>query len=319
MAKVSLIITVLNEEKSMRALLEALRAQTRRADEVVIADGGSTDRTQLFITQFAQAHPKLRLRLIEAKGNRSVGRNAAIAHTRYEWVAITDAGCVPHRDWLEQLVAAATRKPSAQVIAGYYDAKPHTPFEEAEVPYALVMPDRVDREHFLPATRSMMIRKSVWENFGGFDPSLSDNEDYAFSLKILRFGKQIIFAEKAKVTWMPRQSIEQFYWMIYRFARGDITAGILRVKVIGVFGRYGLGLMVLSALLFAHHPLAALAVGLFGLTFYSLWAIQKNLRYAPTGWPYLPLLQLTADAGVLIGSSRGAMSWVGRKYRSITS
>ncbi len=43
--KVSVIATVLNEGQAIERLLESLAAQTRPPDEVVIADGGSTDET----------------------------------------------------------------------------------------------------------------------------------------------------------------------------------------------------------------------------------------------------------------------------------
>ena len=43
--KVSLVVTVLNEEPSIAALLESILSQTKKADEIVIVDGGSTDKT----------------------------------------------------------------------------------------------------------------------------------------------------------------------------------------------------------------------------------------------------------------------------------
>lgn len=297
----SLIITVLNEEVTISQLLEAIAAQTLKANEVIITDGGSTDRTQLIITQFAQAHPQLKIQLVQRKGNRSIGRNEAIQHAHGELIAITDAGCVPHRDWLEELVHVAIVRGAEEpdfLVAGYYDAQPKTPFEEAVVPYVLVMPDRVDPEHFLPATRSMLMTKSIWEKFGGFDESLGDNEDYAFSRKIAQSKVPIYFAAKAKVTWIPRQSLEQFLNMIYRFARGDAYAGIFRPKVAALFGRYVVFL-----------ALAMVVPMLFVLAWvaYLGWSIFKNYRYVPHGWYWLPVLQLGSDVMVMAGSLAGVL------------
>ena len=42
---VSLIVTVLNEARSLPALLDSIAAQTRPPDEVIICDGGSSDNT----------------------------------------------------------------------------------------------------------------------------------------------------------------------------------------------------------------------------------------------------------------------------------
>ena len=43
--RVSLIMTVRDEESALPALLNSLQKQERRPDEIVIADGGSTDET----------------------------------------------------------------------------------------------------------------------------------------------------------------------------------------------------------------------------------------------------------------------------------
>jgi glycosyltransferase involved in cell wall biosynthesis len=43
MPVLSVILTVLNEGESVRAVLESLCAQSHHPDEVVIADGGSRD------------------------------------------------------------------------------------------------------------------------------------------------------------------------------------------------------------------------------------------------------------------------------------
>ena len=309
--KISLIITVLNEEKTILLLLEALRQQTRRANEIIIADGGSQDKTQLILTQFGQEHPDMRLRLIQKKGNRSMGRNAAITVAKHTWIAITDAGCVPHQDWLAELErvaeAGAHQQQTEFVVAGYYDAQPQTPFEEAVVPYVLVMPDRVDPQHFLPATRSMLLTKTVWEKFGGFDELLNDNEDYSFARKIADKKIQIYFAENARVSWIPRHTLGQFLGMIFRFARGDATAGLFRIKMALIFLRYigGLiGFLVLAKIL--GWPFALL-IAVIGAGIYALWAIWKNKKYVPNGWYWLPVLQVTSDVTVMVGSLVGTL------------
>src|SRR5258708_9183985 len=98
MQYISIIITVLNEEKTILQLLGALAQQTLLAQEIIIADGGSQDKTCKLIENYAQAHAQLHIYLIHKKGNRSVGRNAAIMAAKNDWIAITDAGCVPHKN-----------------------------------------------------------------------------------------------------------------------------------------------------------------------------------------------------------------------------
>src|SRR5258708_30319562 len=93
--KISVIITVLNEAKTIERLLSALEKQTDLPDEVVIVDGGSTDQTRAIVENFSERHPELDIHLSQKQANRSVGRNAAISMTKYESIAITAAACMP--------------------------------------------------------------------------------------------------------------------------------------------------------------------------------------------------------------------------------
>lgn len=53
--RVSLIFTVLNEEKSVKNLLDSLLKQTRKPDEIVVVDGGSKDRTVEILKQYRKS------------------------------------------------------------------------------------------------------------------------------------------------------------------------------------------------------------------------------------------------------------------------
>lgn len=311
--EVTIIVTVLNEAQTVMQLLNACMAQTYLPRQIILVDGGSTDQTWNLLQHTQKKFPSI-INAVQKKGNRSVGRNEAIRLSHTAWIAITDAGCIPQPDWLEQLVIAAEKKNGEElVVSGYYFAKPQTPFEEAVIPYVLVMPDRVNPDHFLPATRSMLLSKSIWEEVGGFDELLSDNEDYAFAKEIEKARFPIVFAQHAQVEWFPRTSLSAFAWMIFRFARGDIAAGILRPKVVALFGRYLLGLVLTVFLLKFFSAFMTVGILLIGLLGYSLWAIRKNKRYVPKGWYWLPILQITADLMVMSGSVSGFLQRVGRK------
>jgi glycosyltransferase involved in cell wall biosynthesis len=307
MRNISVIVTVLNEEETIYLLLDALRKQTAKAQEIIITDGGSHDATCERIKEFKSKNPHLHIALIHKNGNRSTGRNAAIEKAQSQWIAITDAGCIPHENWLEELAKEAKKHSTKEfAVSGYYDAYAKTPFQEAVVPYVLVMPDKINPQKFLPATRSMLITKQTWQKVSGFDESLSDNEDYAFAHALKKAHVEMSFTEHAKVTWLPPRNVKQFTRMIFRFARGDVQAGIWRPKVVFLFVRYLFLICILSMALFFQSPLPLLFFFLsIGFVLYSLWAIKKNMRYVPHGWYWLPVLQFVADGAVMSGSLAG--------------
>lgn len=171
--KTTLITTVLNEEASIASFLESVRRQTKMPEEIIIVDGGSTDST-------VDKVKSLKFKIINRKGNRSVGRNEAIKRSAGNIIAITDAGCVLDKDWLKNITAPFASS-KVDVVAGYYKAKADSVFKKSLTPYVLIMPDKIDSDNFFPATRSMAIKKSIWKKAGKFDEKFSHNEDYVFA------------------------------------------------------------------------------------------------------------------------------------------
>jgi len=302
--KISFIATVLNEEKTIEALLNSLAKQTKKPAEIIIVDGGSSDQTVAKIKAFQKKHPGLKIKIIIKKGaNRSQGRNLAIKKAQNEIIAISDAGGELDRRWLEK-ISQPFANPNVEMVAGYFKGKSKNVFEECVATFALTVPHRVNPKNFLPASRSMAIRKKTWQKFGGFPEEFADNEDFVFSTRLKKEGVKIIFVPEAVFYWYPRENLQSFAKMIFRFARGDALAGLRYPKVATVFGRYLLALALICLLPF-HPSLIPLIIML--AVAYLLWPIFKNYRCVKK-WPaffFLPLLQITTDLAIMVGSLAG--------------
>ena len=122
--KLSVVITILNEEKTISHLLQSINDQSLLPDEVIIVDGGSIDKSIKLIKSFTKLQKKgIEVKIIQKKGNRSVGRNEGIQAAKHEVILITDAGCALDKHWIEEISKPFNNK-SVSVVAGYYSAKP---------------------------------------------------------------------------------------------------------------------------------------------------------------------------------------------------
>jgi len=324
--RTTLICTVLNEEKTIGKFLDSIAGQSQFPDEIIIVDGGSRDNTIQKISEFkfprlpkpgtgGQADSKNfpNIKLLFKNGNRAIGRNEAIKKASGDIILISDSGCVLDKNWVKNILKPFSDK-KTDVVAGFYEGLAVSTFQKCLIPYVLVMPDRVNKHEFLPATRSMAFRKQVWEKLRGFDEKLSHNEDYAFANKIKDTGFKIYFQKSAVVYWLPRKNIFQSFKMFFRFALGDAQSGILREKVLYIFLRYILAsyLLILS---FIEKSLLLNLFLILGLVSYVSWSVWKNYKYVKDfkAIIYLPLLQLTSDLAVLFGSALGLLQKVSFK------
>lgn len=303
---ISLVITVLNEENTILPLLVSINKQTKKPDEVVIVDGGSKDETYNKIQNFKKTRDrKGRIRIFRYRSNRPIGRNFAVEKARGNIVAITDAGCVLDERWFYEITKPFEDK-KVEVVSGYYKSLDANVFEKCVAVYTLVMPDKIDPANFLPSSRSMAIRKSIFKKAGEFPKNFPLNEDYVFAHSLKRRGYKFYFTKKAIAFWKPRENLLKAFKMFYYFALGDALSDIFRPKVILVFLRYLVGIW-LTIISYYLSPAFMIRLISYILSIYIAWSIIKNYRYIKKSqaFIFLPLLQFTSDIAVMIGTSVG--------------
>ncbi len=221
---VSLIVTVLNEGDSIRALLDSIVEQTYQPDEVIICDGGSDDNTVDILNSYAKQLP---LTVIVQEGtNIAEGRNTAIAAASNDLIAVTDAGVRLHRDWLYHLLAKHQPTNENQSVAGFFLPDTDTPFEVAMG--ATVLPEQQDINlaKFMPSSRSVLLHKSAWQRVGGYPEWLDFCEDLILDFNIHTAAGGFDFAPDAIVYFRPRASLRAFWKQYYQYARGDGKANL---------------------------------------------------------------------------------------------
>lgn len=218
-AGVSVVIAVLNEAAAVSALLEALRAQTVHPDEVLFADGGSTDETRSAIARSASSLP-FPVRVLHVPGKIATGRNAAIEAAAHPFIAVTDADCTPSALWIESLRDRFAE--GARAVAGAYRADARTSLQRAIGTFTWVpLPDNPDR--CLPSHRSVGYERALWREIGGYNESIDSGEDTLFDLEVRkRCGFSL--APAAVVTWAPRKTLRSAIRQQVFYGGGDGNA-----------------------------------------------------------------------------------------------
>ena len=313
---ISVIIPARNEQESIAQLLSSLISQTLKPSEIVITDAGSTDRTAAIIEGYGQTVLPIRLvRADAALPGRA--RNLAAAQAVNEWVAFIDAGVEPEPDWLEQLAVPAKADEGVDVVYGTYEPIVDTLFKQC-VAIATISPaQEFDGKLIRPRSIvSALMRRSVWEQVGGFPEDLRSAEDLLFMNKIEQAGFRVVNAPEALVHWQLQATPWGTFKRFVTYARNNMKAGLWRQWQAAIFKRYAM--LLASALPMFWFGVkwlfVTLVLWLLLLAARALVAIWRNRVCYPSGLfkntvhllILIPLLALL-DAATIVGTIQWAV------------
>lgn len=317
--QVSVVITVLNEADSLSEWIRSLAEQTMLPAELIVCDGGSTDGTADLIDDWAEKVPFPVTKIDRAGANISTGRNVAFSHARHEWVAVTDAGTVPHKNWLRELALQA--RPGVDVVAGFFRPSGSGKFERLLAVAITPRLEEIAADRFLPSSRSLLVRKAAWEKVVGYPEWLDYCEDLVFDLRLKDTGHVFVFAGGAVVEWTARSSLRDFFKQYYRYARGDGKADLWRRRHTLRYLAYAFGIVGVAL---ARNWRPAFPLLTLGFTAYA-WKYARRIarsevlarREKVWGLVLLPVIIITGDAAKMMGYPVG-VTWR-RKHGELLS
>lgn len=306
---ITLIATVLNEGDNIGVWLESFTQQTRLPDEIIIVDGGSRDSTVQILESFAERLP-LRI-FVEPGCNISEGRNIAIQAAQGDILAITDAGTRLPPNWVERITQPLLDEAGLSVVAGFFEADPHTVFEAAMGATVLPIVSDIDPAGFLPSSRSVALRTEAARAIGAYPEWLDYCEDLIFDLRLKATQSPFHFQPDAVVYFRPRSSLSAFFKQYYRYARGDGKANLWRKRHAirystylvaapsGLFLAWGVHpifwlLMLLGGLVYCASPYRRLPVVMARLPQASWWDWLQALLW-------VPIIRVVGDVAKMLG------------------
>jgi glycosyltransferase involved in cell wall biosynthesis len=226
---VSVIIPALNEQDTIGELLDALLAGTRPPDEIIVADGGSSDSTRDIVVGYADRG----VRLIDGPGGISENRNAAIGAATHDVIACTDAGCIPDPTWLERLTHPFDE--GAMWTGGLSRPARETRMQSAIGLAMMPSTEEIDLRHFIPGGASQAFRREVWQRAGGFPEGLSAGEDTLFGTRIRELGIEPVVVPQAQVVWQAPTSLVEMVRKAYLWGKADGSVGTNSTSYLRIF------------------------------------------------------------------------------------
>ncbi|MCX8163390.1 MAG: glycosyltransferase [Candidatus Micrarchaeota archaeon] len=198
--KVSVIIPTLNEEKNIKKSLSSIRRQKFSGEfEIIVADGGSEDKTVEIARKYADKIVTEHTRTIAA------GRQAGAMVAEGEIYVYTDADAVVQKNWLENIVKPFEDK---NVVAAYgwiVPLKGHS-LEVFILKYLALIVAYLSSIIGLDylAGSNMALRASAFKRVGGMNIHLTTGEDIDIIKRVRKLGK-VVFVPEAVVKYSMRR------------------------------------------------------------------------------------------------------------------
>jgi glycosyltransferase involved in cell wall biosynthesis len=298
--KVTLISTVRDCVDSAPAFLASLAAQTRRPDEVVIVDGGSSDGTA---EAFGRGEDVTVL--VERGANISRGRNVALAAATHDLIAATDADCELDPEWLERIVAPL--EAGADVAMGWYEPVTTSFLDRCVAAMNLPLEaSEIDEATFNPSHRSVAYRREAIDAVGGYPEWLEIGEDMWVDLRWHELGSDMRFVSDAIVRWRLREGLGPTWRQYFRYARGDAQAGMHPERHAIRYAAYaGLATALASRRTWPKLAVAAGAVAYARAPVRRGWARARDGRERALATVAVPALMAYTDAAKIAGYAAG--------------
>lgn len=119
--RVSVVIPVYNEENYIEQCINSVLNQTKKPDEIVIVNDGSTDRTEEIIKKYQENNPDL-IKYIKNDGNKGIAvtRNNGVRNATGDYITFLSADDVFMPNYIEVMLKEAKNQPNKILFSNYY-------------------------------------------------------------------------------------------------------------------------------------------------------------------------------------------------------
>lgn len=301
--QISMICTVMNEEKFIRKFVESVIKQTKKPNELIIVDGGSTDETYDILKKYSKKYSWIKVYQVPGL-NIAEGRNYAIEHSKGDIIFTSDSSTCFENEWIEKIMDGF--KQGGDVVFGSYSIKPKNSVENyliSRIPNW----NKIDSDIFIPSNRNAAFKKEVWKKVGKFPSKIKRADDNVFHDKAHELGYKYVFIKDAVVYWYLNRNLKNMLKLAFLDSKSEGFLGIFLKRKI-----YIIELVVLFFLLTSMsfgltvNPLFLSYIPLFLLLFVYEGTIKtylktKSIVTSVLGFFFSILLYFAHVSGVIAG------------------
>jgi chlorobactene glucosyltransferase len=332
--KVSILVPVRNEKRSIADCVQSLLAQDYPSFEVVVLDDQSEDGTASILERIAESQPKLRVLVGAPPPGDQLGKNWACSQlarqAQGDLFFFTDADTLHHPGTLRAIVTALMGE-HADLLTGFPRQEVHTWGERLLVPFfswallsfnPLILAYRLRLPVLASAVGQVMLfRREAYLAVGGharMGSSIVDDLMLARQIKAAGMRWRVVYVAdliSCRMYRENRQAIDGFAKNL--FAAFDFRLLPFLFAFLWLAVMFWEPIIVLSLMIFGQAPQARAIelVACIGLSM-LLWLLPYADMRIPLGLAFLyPLTILSIEVVALLSIQRslcGRLSWKGR-------
>ena len=238
---VSIGIPCLDEEQYIEECIRSIYAQDYPHErfEVIVADGGSSDRTRALLDELSGRHPTLRW--IDNPGRiQAAAMNEIIRQARGDVLVRLDAHTEYASNYVTKCIEVLART-GADNVGGAQRNRAKNWFQRAfcaamDSPLAMggASHRSADAEGFVETVCFGAFRRRVFETVGMFDAGAVTNEDAEINQRITAAGGKVYLSPEIVAHYYPRDSFGGLARQYFKYGQGRARTFLKHGRVVSL-------------------------------------------------------------------------------------
>jgi succinoglycan biosynthesis protein ExoA len=211
---VTIIVPALNEEKYIREAIGSLIPRHEGVEyELIVLDGGSTDRTSSIVEEMAAINPRIRLEQNPGRyQSAAVNRGAKIAKPDSRIIVRADSHAEYPPDFVVGLVRELKKRDAVSIVvpmrtrgSGFLQ-RGIAAAQNSRLGNGGAAHRAANRSGYVDHGHHAAFDRSVFLAVGGYDESFTHNEDAELDIRLKNSGGQIWLCSELAISYFPRSS-----------------------------------------------------------------------------------------------------------------